>query len=102
MVHLNEDELSDCVVSFSQSDTAFVQLQVSDNGMGMDAAIIEKIFDPFFTTKKSGEGSGLGLDIIKRIVEDHSAKISFQSVEGEGTTFYVVLPIKNNLIWKKY
>lgn len=72
---------------------AKVEVSIKDTGRGIPLDIQDKIFDPFFTTKVSGEGSGLGLDIIKRIVEDHGATISFESTEGEGATFYVQLPI---------
>ncbi|MFM1874761.1 MAG: hypothetical protein RL266_498 [Bacteroidota bacterium] len=72
----------------------FVGVSIKDTGKGIPKEIQNKIFDPFFTTKVSGEGSGLGLDIIKRILEDHEAKISFESEEGVGTTFYVKLPVK--------
>jgi signal transduction histidine kinase len=71
----------------------YVTVSIQDTGKGIPTEIQPKIFDPFFTTKVSGEGSGLGLDIIKRIVHDHYATISFESMEGEGTTFYVKMPI---------
>ncbi len=70
-----------------------VMVSIRDTGMGIPVAIRDKIFEPFFTTKSTGEGSGLGLDIISRILKDHSAQISFDTAEGEGTTFYVQLPI---------
>ena len=76
-----------------KNDGDFVTVSIKDTGKGIPKEIQGKIFDPFFTTKVSGEGSGLGLDIIKRILDDHSAKISFESEEGKGTTFYVKLPI---------
>lgn len=72
----------------------WVVVSIKDTGKGIPLDIQDKIFEPFFTTKASGEGSGLGLDIIKRILNDHQATISFESIEGEGTTFYVKLPIK--------
>ena len=72
-----------------------VVVSIKDTGKGIPKEIQDKIFEPFFTTKISGEGSGLGLDIIKRILNDHSATIDFQSIEGQGTTFYVRLPINN-------
>ncbi len=71
----------------------FVEVRISDTGKGIPIEIQEKIFDPFFTTKASGEGSGLGLDIIKNILTDHSGTISFESKVNEGTTFYVKLPV---------
>lgn len=72
----------------------YVGISIKDTGKGIPKEIQNKIFDPFFTTKVSGEGSGLGLDIIKRILDDHSAKISFESEEGVGTVFHVKLPVK--------
>jgi signal transduction histidine kinase len=75
----------------------FVVVSIKDTGKGIPKEIQDKIFEPFFTTKKSGEGSGLGLDIITRILNEHSATIYFQSSEGEGTTFYVKLPINNKI-----
>ncbi len=75
-----------------------IVVSIKDSGKGIPKGIQDKIFDPFFTTKVSGEGSGLGLDIIKRIVDEHAATISFESMEGEGTTFYVKLPINRTAV----
>ena len=69
-----------------------VVIAVKDNGRGIDPEHVEKIWQPFFTTK--GEyGTGLGLDICKRIIEGHSGQISCQSDYGVGTTFTIELPI---------
>jgi signal transduction histidine kinase/tetratricopeptide (TPR) repeat protein len=67
-------------------------VSVGDNGCGIPQAIQSRIFDPFFTTKPTGEGSGLGLDIAKKIVAKHKGKITVQSEVGVGTTFSVYLP----------
>jgi len=67
-------------------------VSVTDSGKGISPEIIPKIFEPFFTTKPPGEGSGLGLDIVKKILEKHQGKISVTSVPGQ-TTFTVSLPI---------
>lgn len=69
-----------------------VLISVQDTGTGIPAEIQHKVFDTFFTTKPSGEGSGLGLDICKTIIEKHQGKIYFETTEGVGTTFFVSLP----------
>jgi CheY-like chemotaxis protein/anti-sigma regulatory factor (Ser/Thr protein kinase) len=69
-----------------------VTLQVADTGQGMDAALMERIFDPFFTTKPPGEGSGLGLSLVARIVAEHAGEVRVESTPGKGTTFTVELP----------
>ncbi|HCL57300.1 MAG TPA: hypothetical protein DHW82_09880 [Spirochaetia bacterium] len=61
-----------------------------DNGPGISKEIKNKIFEPFFTTKKAGEGTGLGLDICRKIVEEIGGKIDFESVPGK-TVFYIYL-----------
>ena len=69
-----------------------IHLQVSDNGSGIDAAIGEKIFEPKFTTKTSG--MGLGLPMIKNIIETYNGSISYDTTKGEGTVFVVSFPRK--------
>ncbi|PSB39595.1 hybrid sensor histidine kinase/response regulator [filamentous cyanobacterium Phorm 46] len=71
---------------------ANILLKFTDNGKGIPPEIIPKIFQPFFTTKSAGEGSGLGLDIVRKIVEKHEGTIAVESVPGQ-TTFTVSLPI---------
>ncbi|MEZ4798872.1 MAG: sensor histidine kinase [Flavobacteriales bacterium] len=66
---------------------------IQDSGPGVPENIRGKIFDPFFSTKGIGEGSGLGLDIVKQIVERHNGTIYFNSTIGAGTTFFVELPV---------
>jgi signal transduction histidine kinase len=72
----------------------FQVVSISDTGKGIPDSIKHKIFDAFFTTKAAGEGSGLGLDIVRKIMDKHKGKIEFESKEGFGTTFYVYLPIE--------
>ncbi|RLD70295.1 MAG: hypothetical protein DRJ10_20525, partial [Bacteroidetes bacterium] len=79
----------------SKTDTDIV-VKIKDNGKGISDEIQDKVFDAFFTTKPTGEGSGLGLDIVKKIIEKHNGTIDFESKEGDGTEFRVVLPIGNS------
>ncbi len=73
----------------------FVFVEISDSGTGIPPAIRDRVFDPFFTTKGVGKGTGQGLAISYGIVvEMHKGAISFESIEGEGTTFRVELPIE--------
>ena len=65
---------------------------ISDTGGGIPPDIRERIFDAFFTTKPVGEGSGLGLDIVKKIIAKHHGRIEVHSEVGQGSTFVVYLP----------
>jgi two-component system, NtrC family, sensor kinase len=70
-----------------------VSISIADNGCGMEPDIRDKIFEPFFTTKKQGEGSGLGLDIVKKIVDKHNGEVTFISELGVGTVFTIRIPV---------
>jgi PAS domain S-box-containing protein len=74
----------------------YVELQFSDNGSGIAPENLNKIFEPFFTTKPIGAATGLGLCIAEHIVSRAGGKIHVESKLGEGTTFYVTLPIKRH------
>lgn len=69
-------------------------MQITDQGSGISEEVAKNIWEPFFTTKK--QGTGLGLDICKRIIESHNGKIWFESEVGKGTTFFVQLPMKKS------
>jgi PAS domain S-box-containing protein len=69
-----------------------VVVQITDSGCGIPPEVQSHIFEPFFTTKPTGEGSGLGLDICRKIIEKHQGQITFESQPGR-TTFRVFLPI---------
>jgi two-component system, NtrC family, sensor kinase len=69
-----------------------VWITFKDDGPGIEPDIIDKIFEPFFTTKKQGEGSGLGLDIVKKIIDKHNGTIEVESKLGEGARFIIKIP----------
>jgi signal transduction histidine kinase len=80
-------------IDVSEQDNHAV-ISVTDSGVGIPDDIKPKIFEPFFTTKPAGEGSGLGLDIVRKIIDKHEGKMNFTSTPGK-TTFSVYLPINS-------
>ena len=74
----------------------YVDVRVEDTGPGMTPAQISKIFDPYFTTKQGKSGTGLGLYITKKVVEDHNGSIKVDSTPEVGTSFTIRLPLLNN------
>jgi len=76
-------------------DREFVQVSIIDNGPGIPEDIKSRIFDPFFTTKELGKGTGLGLEVVQRIVQQHNGSIKVKSETGH-TEFVVCFPIDGN------
>jgi len=71
-----------------------VWIEISDTGIGIAPQAITRIFDPFFTTKAVGKGTGLGLSLSYGIVQKHHGRIEVQSEIGRGTTFRIILPVR--------
>jgi len=71
----------------------YLEIEFADNGPGIEPELLEKVFDPFFSTK--AEGTGMGLPIAKKIIEDHGGNISITSRENFATVIRITLPIGN-------
>lgn len=72
-------------------DNRNVNVKIIDNGSGIQPEILSRIFDPFFTTKKVGEGTGIGLDLVNRIIKHHNGEIKVNSRPGR-TEFAISIP----------
>jgi signal transduction histidine kinase len=74
-----------------------LEVQITDNGAGINDSDILKITDPFFTTREPGQGTGLGLAITKSILQLYKANLRFTSKLGQGTSVKIVFPLNQNL-----
>jgi signal transduction histidine kinase len=70
-----------------------VQITVSDAGRGIDKETLPQIFEPFFTTRSEQGGTGLGLAVVRSLVQSHGGEVWAESGPGKGSRFHVVLPI---------
>ena len=75
----------------------YVRIEVRDTGTGMPDDVADKIFEPFFSTKEEGEGTGLGLSTAYSIVKSHDGFIDVESEKGTGTSFWVYLPVAEDV-----
>lgn len=89
------EEFGDITIRTGSEDSGWLWVEVEDTGKGIPEKIRNKIFDPFFTTKPVGEGTGLGLSLTYKIIQDHHGEIELESEEGKGTRFRVYFPLKN-------
>jgi len=81
------------IVIYQNKEQNIFFIEINDNGKGVDEQIRNKIFTPFFTTKPAGEGTGLGLNIIQKIIEKYGGTINCKSSDGKGASFIISLPI---------
>ncbi|OAI01700.1 ATPase [Methylomonas methanica] len=82
------------IILSSGTEKETVWVAITDSGQGISPKNLSRIFEPFFTTKPVGKGTGLGLSLSYSIVQKHHGRIEVGSKVGEGTTFRVVLPVK--------
>jgi len=80
------------LVTTGRRDDVYAFIAVADKGTGIRKEDMAKIFESFFTTKREGEGTGLGLSLVKRLVEANGGKVEVESRFGEGSTFTLLLP----------
>ena len=80
------------IVIISKDTEEAIEVSVSDNGCGMEQAVIKRLFEPFYTTKEQHKGTGLGLSVSYAIIEKHNAHVSVVSEPSEGTTFTLKFP----------
>jgi signal transduction histidine kinase len=77
-----------------KNEAPLVAFSVRDFGPGIPAAVMVRLFEPYFTTKPRGQGTGLGLCIVERLVRESHGTMHLHSAPGEGTTFTVYLPAR--------
>jgi two-component system sensor histidine kinase/response regulator len=94
-VQASAEKKGSVTVSCTRRDF-YVDVRVEDTGCGITQAQLAKIFDPYFTTKQSKSGTGLGLYITRKVVEDHNGSIKVDSTPQMGSTFTIRLPLLNN------
>jgi signal transduction histidine kinase len=87
-----ESDGGSLLVESTSANSHEVTIHISDSGSGIPAESLDTIFEPYFTTKKPGEGTGLGLFVTRKLVENLGGSISVISEPGQGTAFTITLP----------
>jgi signal transduction histidine kinase len=75
--------------------SSMIWVDIADTGPGISEQDLAEIFDPFFTSKSPGKGAGLGLHLVRVVIEAHDGRTTVMSREGQGTTFRLILPVNN-------
>jgi signal transduction histidine kinase len=91
----NQDGYKPSVIVSTKNQGNKVEICVKDNGNGIPDSVKKKIFQPFFTTKPTGQGTGLGLSLSYDIVKAHGGELKVESSEGEGSTFFIEIPVNH-------
>ncbi|MFA6142597.1 MAG: ATP-binding protein [Candidatus Omnitrophota bacterium] len=88
--HAVDKEKSKIIVSVDRNNSDEIAIKIIDNGYGMPKEIMDRLFTPFFTTKDPGKGTGLGLALVKIMIDRNNGRIKVESEEGVGTTFTLI------------
>jgi two-component system NtrC family sensor kinase len=81
-------------ISNADKQKSWIRISVADNGPGIPHDLVDRLFDPFFTTKEGGKGTGLGLAVSKRIVEEQGGRLICENLEKQpGAVFHILLPV---------
>jgi signal transduction histidine kinase len=88
------------IVIETKCDKNNITVEITDNGTGIPKEIVSRIFDPFFTTKKVGEGTGIGLDITRNVINRHKGEIQVYSIPGK-TEFIISIPVSQQSLNEK-
>ncbi len=86
------------VKSWFDVDTQLVNIRITDTGPGIDGSVVEKMFDHFVTTKAIGEGTGLGLGIVKEIIDSHRGTLQIAGLNGRGTAAHITFPVETTAV----
>ena len=90
----SEGYLPEISVSVAVKDNQII-INIADNGEGMNDEVKQRLYENFFTTKPIGQGTGLGMSIVRDIIENkHEGKVTFESTLGKGTTFTFTIPVR--------
>ncbi len=101
-MHVSDQrQLPEISITTSQTESGWVQIEITDNGCGMSEDIQKNIFDPFFTTKPVGQGTGLGLSVSYQIIEEHGGILWCNSKLEQGTTFTIQIPTRQQQVMVK-
>lgn len=92
-IHAADGKENRRLIVDSVTEGHYVELRFSDDCCGIPPESLDKIFEPFFSTKPQGRGTGLGLSVVQGIISRVGGKVSVESEHGEGTTFFVALPL---------
>jgi signal transduction histidine kinase len=80
-----------------ESDGGTVRVSIADDGPGMPSEVRDRIFDPYFTTKPAGRGTGLGLPVVRQLVESFGSTLDLETATGRGTRFSFTLPAADRM-----